>query len=68
MKSEQTRIGRTSVDSDVRKAYDADKDFIVSFVDAYIVEAVLEFFGMEDVHSAPTKHAPPQRLPGGLTT
>lgn len=59
MKSEKTRIKRTNVDPDVRKAYDADKDFFVSFVDAYIVEALLEYFGMDSVYSAPTKHIPP---------
>ena len=60
MKNEQIRIKRTNIDPDVRKVYDQDSDFFVSFVDAYIVVALLEFFGMEDVHSPPTKHIPPQ--------
>jgi hypothetical protein len=30
------------------KAYDADKEFVESYVNAYVVEAVMEFFGMED--------------------
>ena len=62
MKAEQTRISRSSVDPDVRKAYAADKDFVVSFVDSYIIEAVLEYFGMEDIYSAPSKHVPPPDL------
>ncbi len=59
MKAEAIRISRSNVDSDVRKAYDADRDFVLSFVDAYIVEAVLEYFGMEDVYSYPTRHPLP---------
>ena len=59
MKCEQIRISRTNVDPDVRKAYDNDRDFFISFVDSYITEAVLHFFGMEDIYSAPTRHVPP---------
>jgi hypothetical protein len=63
MKCEENRILRTNVNENVNDHYDADKDFIISFVDAYIVTAVVEFFGMEDVHSAPTVNCPPQQWP-----
>lgn len=59
MKCEATRIMRTSVNENVNEHYDSDKDFIVSYVDAYIVEAVLDHFGMMDVNSVPTRNQPP---------
>ena len=49
MMAEKICISRSSVDPDVRKVYDAGRDFVVSFIDAYIIEAMLEYFGMEDV-------------------
>ncbi|KAH3840335.1 hypothetical protein DPMN_113782 [Dreissena polymorpha] len=61
MKYEATRIFRTSVNENVNENYDADKDFIVSYVDAYIVEAVLDYFGMDDPLSSPTRHCPPSQ-------
>ncbi|XP_070581644.1 uncharacterized protein [Ptychodera flava] len=62
MHSEQKRIMRRNVNEDVKNAYDADENFTVSFIDAYIVEALLEFFGMENVNSIPTKNVPPSTL------
>ena len=59
MKSAACRIQRTNIDPEVRRAYQADRDFTILFVDAYVVEAVLEHFGMEDRHTRPTKNAPP---------
>lgn len=59
MMCEATRLLRTSVNADVNEHYDADKDFIVSFVDCYIVEAVMDYFGMDDVLGVPTKNQPP---------
>lgn len=53
MKSAQTRIQRNSVDADVKNAYNADKDFFISFVDAYIVEAVCHHFDLLDTQSTP---------------
>lgn len=43
----------------MKDGYDANKDFIKSYVDAHIVEATLEYFGMESINSPPTKHQPP---------
>ena len=59
MKCEATRILRSSVNPNVNEHYDADRDFIVSYVDCYIVEAVMHHFGMEDALSVPTRHQPP---------
>ncbi|XP_069101608.1 uncharacterized protein [Argopecten irradians] len=60
LKCEVDRLMRTNFDEDVRKAYDADKDFIISFVDAHLVEMVRNFFGMEDIYSPLKKHVPPK--------
>jgi hypothetical protein len=59
MKAEIDRIMRTTFEEDVKKGYDADKDFVISFVDAYIVEMVRNFFGMTDIHGPFGKHVPP---------
>ena len=60
MNSEATRIFRHSVDPDVMKAYDADKEFILSFAHAYIIEAAMDFFGMAERNDMPTRNIPPQ--------
>lgn len=60
LKCEINRIMRTQVNSDVKNAYDADKDFALSFIEAYIVELVTEFFGLDDHLSQPTKNIPPE--------
>ena len=54
LKCEINRVMRTHVDCDVKKAFEADKDFVVSFIDAHLVE-LLEYFGLEDHLSLPTK-------------
>ena len=59
MKCEAERIFRHSVDTNVMKAYDADRDFALSFFGAYVVEAALSYFGMETRNDAPSKHVPP---------
>ena len=58
MKSAIDRIMRNNVDPDVRKAYDPDKDFAISFVDAYIIEMIGHYFGMETNLSTPTQNIP----------
>ena len=59
MKSEQSRILRDNVNLNVNEHYDADRDFICSFTDAYITEAIMDFFGMEDINAKPTRNIPP---------
>jgi len=53
MKAEQVRIQRTTVSADVSNTYTADKEFFISFVNAYIVEAILQYFDMDDTLSSP---------------
>ena len=60
LKSLQDRISRTNVNQNINEHYDADKDFVISVTDMYLVECFLEFFGMEDVNARPTKHIPPE--------
>lgn len=57
MKCELNRM--QSFHPDVNPAQDADRDFIISFVDAHIIEMVLNFFNMDSIHSKPGKHLPP---------
>lgn len=59
LKSLQERISRSNVNENVNEHYDADKDFFISVTDMYIVECLLEFFGMDDVNSKPSKNIPP---------
>ena len=59
MRAECERIFRHFVSPDVMTAYDSDKEFLNSFVNAYVVEAAMDFFGLEDRNSFPTVHKPP---------
>ena len=59
LRGETGRINRDSVNLTVTLAYEADKEFVVSYVDAYIVEGVIDYFGMEQENDEPTKHVPP---------
>ena len=49
-----------SVDKDPSKAYEADKVFFINFVSTYLVEAALDFFGMENRNDYPTLNQPPE--------
>ncbi|XP_052084545.1 uncharacterized protein LOC127721792 [Mytilus californianus] len=62
LKCEANRVLRTSLNPNVNEHFDADKDFIVSFTDAYIVEAITHFFDMESVFSAPRKNVLPDNV------
>ena len=59
MKCAQQRWCRKKVSANVKKAYDPDKEFFLSFVRGYVIEGILEFFGMDDVNSTPTTNKPP---------
>ncbi len=53
LRGECERISRNEVDPDVMKAYDADKRYVINYMHANMVEASMEFFGMEtrnDIH------------------
>ena len=60
LKALQNRISRTNVGENINAHYDADKDFFISVVDMHIVECFMEFFGLDDVNSVPTKNIPPE--------
>ncbi|XP_071153480.1 uncharacterized protein [Mytilus edulis] len=62
LKCEANRVLRTNLNPNVNDHFDADKDFIVSFTDAYIVEAITHFFDMESLFSAPRKNALPDNV------
>ncbi|KAG1675542.1 hypothetical protein GQR58_014656 [Nymphon striatum] len=54
LKCEAIRLLRTTINPNVNDHYDSDKDS-VSFCDSYIVEAVLDYFEMEDMYAVCTK-------------
>ncbi|CAG2238830.1 unnamed protein product [Mytilus edulis] len=62
LKCEANRVLRTSLNPNVNDHFDADKDFIVSFTDAYIIEAITHFFYMESLFSAPRKNVLPDNV------
>ncbi|XP_062587879.1 uncharacterized protein LOC134249562 [Saccostrea cucullata] len=53
---------RDNVKEDVKNNYDQDKDFFLSFLKAYVVEALCSFFGMNTKLDNPTKHIFPPDL------
>ena len=59
MKAQAERTGRKHVEENVKKSFQPNRDFTLLFVKSYIEEVVLDYFGMEDGLSHPTKHAPP---------
>ena len=57
----QVRVNQTYTKLPVREHYDADKDFPISATSVYEAEGVLDYFGMEDINTNPTKHLPPDQ-------
>ena len=51
---------RYNVPATVKNNPDAYEEFFTSVGRVYLVEAFLEFFGMETIESQPTKNMPPQ--------
>jgi hypothetical protein len=56
LNSAKVRLKRSCVHMDVKNHYDDDKDFMVSFVRGYLLKAMLDYFGMEDVNDTPSKN------------
>lgn len=56
MYSSSVRINRKNVNGDINGNYDCNRDFAFSFIDATIVEACMEFFGIESLLGSPTRH------------
>ena len=59
MKAEINRISRNGVTPEVTKAYNADRDFFLSFYKAYVVEGLMEHLDLESLNSAPEDFPPP---------
>ena len=54
------RVNRRNITPDnVAKSFEGTEDFLVSVGKAYLIEAAMEYFGMDDLNDTPTKHAPP---------
>jgi hypothetical protein len=60
MRHPKEKIHRKSVDPKDLKSYEANKDFFLSFFKTNLVEAAMDFFGMEDCQATPTKNVPPK--------
>ena len=67
LKCEKEGILRHSVENNMMKAYDANKDFTESFENAYMAEATMQYFGMEETNDMPTRNAPPVHTCSGLS-
>ncbi len=60
MKNFREKLDRKNVTPDkVTKSYEGCEQFLLSFGKAYICVAAMEFWGLEDLASTPTKHTPP---------
>lgn len=46
----------------VTKSYEGCEQFLLSVGKAYLLEAALEFWGMESIDDNPTKHVPPKGI------
>lgn len=57
--AQKIRLQRSDVKLEVKNAYNSCKDFFVSYTDAHLLEAILTYFNMEDVHSIPAEIAVP---------
>jgi hypothetical protein len=62
LEGERVLRHRDNVKEDVKNNYDQDKHFFLSFLKAYIVEALCSFFGMSSKLDNPTKHLIPADL------
>ena len=63
LKAAASRLHLESIDSTVKDAYNADKDFFLSFVDAHVIELVLSHFKMANTFSVPP-NVNPEGEPG----
>lgn len=59
MNQAKERLHRSSVDPDGLKAYEANKDFLISYHKSYLVSAVCNFYGMQSRFDQPTLNTPP---------
>ncbi|KAL4230439.1 hypothetical protein ACF0H5_010821 [Mactra antiquata] len=55
-------IQRSSVNGNVKSRFEAHHEFIQLCGTAYVLEAAMEYFGMESMSSSPTKRVPPLNI------
>ena len=48
----------SSINSDIKKAYDADKNFMMAVTDIHIALAIMTYFGMNVYTDGPIKNQP----------
>ena len=53
MTCEANRINRKEVNPDIMKAYEADKDFFITFYRSYVVEGLMELLSLGDLNDVP---------------
>jgi len=58
----KTIIQRSSVNGNVKSRYHAHEDFSLLVGEAYLTEAAMMFFGIEDLSGSATKHSPPENI------
>ena len=58
----QIRIQRSSVNGNVKSRFKAHEEFVLLVGRAYIAEAAMEYVGIQDPNSSPTKHEPPENI------
>lgn len=57
------RLNRRNVTPDkVTKSYEGCEQFIISTGKAYLIEAAMEFWGMDSMDDKPTKNCPPSNI------
>lgn len=57
------RLNRRNVTPEkVTKSYEGCEQFIISVGTAYLLEAALEYWGMDSLKDVPTKHIPPKGI------
>lgn len=58
MNAARIKLSRKTAKKEVQYHYHHDKDFFISFLRAYIVEALCNFFGLETLDGEPTRNTP----------
>ena len=53
MFNSKVKLRRTNVSSNSYHTFDDNKDFAISFTDAYIVECLMHFLAMSDIDATP---------------
>ena len=57
--AQQIRLQRNEVKLEVKNAYNACKDFFISYTDAFLLECILTYFKMDELSSSPSAYSMP---------